>query len=184
MVEDGVSVERAAKMFAVPITTLKDRVKGRVDIDTLRSGLHTLFTLEQEAFLASHLQTMAEVGYGYSRQETINLASDYAVHVGIKQKAQTLGFDWFYGFMSRWPNLKLNKPRSLELSRAMSANPISINNYFKELTNIMNKYDLTNKPECIFNIDEKGLNSEHKPPKLFLENYAKPRQLHLESQIF
>ncbi|KAH3892736.1 hypothetical protein DPMN_016863 [Dreissena polymorpha] len=82
VVEDGISLERAAKMFAVPITTLKDRVKGRVDIDTLRSGLHTLFTLEQEAFLASHLQTMAEVGYGYSRQETINLASDYAVHVG------------------------------------------------------------------------------------------------------
>ncbi|KAH3704727.1 hypothetical protein DPMN_079789 [Dreissena polymorpha] len=25
---------------------------------------------------------MAEVGYGYSRQETINLASDYVVHVG------------------------------------------------------------------------------------------------------
>ncbi|KAH3805711.1 hypothetical protein DPMN_134018 [Dreissena polymorpha] len=77
-------------MFAVPITTSKDRVKGRVDIDTLRSGPHTLFTLDQEAFLASHLQTMAEVGYGYSRQETINLAYDYAVHVGIKQKALLL----------------------------------------------------------------------------------------------
>ncbi|KAH3885873.1 hypothetical protein DPMN_009871 [Dreissena polymorpha] len=93
VLEDGISVEKAAKMFAVPITTLKDRVMGRVDIDVLRSGPHTLFTLDQEAFLASHLQTMAEVGYGYSRQETLNLASDYAVHLGIKQKAQTLGFD-------------------------------------------------------------------------------------------
>ncbi|KAH3781145.1 hypothetical protein DPMN_158970 [Dreissena polymorpha] len=92
-------------MFAVPITTLKDRVMGRVDIDTLRSGPHTLFTLDQEECLASHLQTMAEVGYGYSRQETINFASGYAVNVGIKQKAQTLGIDWFYGFMSRWPEV-------------------------------------------------------------------------------
>ena len=55
VVEDGISVERAAKMLAVPITTFKDRVKGRVDIDVLRSGPHTLFMLDPEAFLASHL---------------------------------------------------------------------------------------------------------------------------------
>jgi hypothetical protein len=55
---------------------------GRVDIDTVKSGPQTIFSQEQEAFLTEHLKTMAEIGYGFSRQETINLASDYAVHLG------------------------------------------------------------------------------------------------------
>ena len=37
-----------------------------------------MFNLEQEALLCKHLSTMAEIGYGYSRQETINIASDFA----------------------------------------------------------------------------------------------------------
>lgn len=37
----------------------------------------SLFNQEQDAFPAGYLKTMDETGYGYSRQETINLASDY-----------------------------------------------------------------------------------------------------------
>ena len=45
----------------------------------LKPGTSSRFSQEQEALLVRHIQTMAEVGYGYSRQDTINLASDYAV---------------------------------------------------------------------------------------------------------
>jgi hypothetical protein len=166
VIEDGLAVERAAKRFSVPISTLKDRVRGRVDLDTVRSGPATVLNQEQEALLAGHLQTMAEVGYGYSRQETLNLASDYAFHLGAREKNHPLGFDWFYGFMSRWPQLKVTKPRSLEVARAKYATETAISNYFGELKTILNKYNLMDKPQCIFNIDEKGLNSEHKPPKI------------------
>jgi hypothetical protein len=68
--------------------------------------------------------------------------------------------------MSRWPELKVVKPRSLEAARAKCATENVINKYFQELENILLKYSLTNKPHCIFNIDEKGLSVEHKPPKI------------------
>jgi hypothetical protein len=70
VIDDGLPVQQAAKKYMVPITTLKDRVRVRVDIDVLKSGPAPMFTQEQEAILAAHLNTMGEVGYGYSCQET------------------------------------------------------------------------------------------------------------------
>lgn len=159
-------MEQAAKRYDVPITTLKDRVRGRVDVETVKSGTPPLFTQEQESTLATYLRTMGEIGYGYSRQETINLASDYAFHFGIRDKNHPLSQRWFYGFLNRWPDLKLVKPRSLEIARAKSATPTAINNYFNELNRIMTKYNLKEKPHLIYNVDEKGLSPDHKPPKI------------------
>ncbi|XP_060566679.1 uncharacterized protein LOC132725560 [Ruditapes philippinarum] len=109
VMQQGLPVERVAKRYNIPITTLKDRVKGRVHIDTLRSGPQTMFTQEQEAFLCNHLITMAEIGYGYSRQETINLATDYAIHLGIRDRNKPFSLTWLYSFLDRWPNLKIKK---------------------------------------------------------------------------
>ncbi|XP_053383877.1 uncharacterized protein LOC128550038 [Mercenaria mercenaria] len=166
VVEQGLPVERVAKRFNIPITTLKDRVKGRVHIDTVRSGPQTMFTLEQEAFLCKHLMTMAKIGFGYSRQETINLATDYAVHLGIREKSKPFSLTWLYSFLNRWPELKVKKPRSLEIARAKYATRPTIDRYFNELNSILTKYNLKDKPSHILNIDEKGLNLEHKPPKI------------------
>ncbi|CAC5360373.1 unnamed protein product [Mytilus coruscus] len=66
--------------------------------------------------------------------------------------------------MSRWSEeIKLVKPRALRASRAKSATKEKVESYFEELKNVLDKYDLSRKPRCIFNIDEKGFNTEHKP---------------------
>jgi hypothetical protein len=166
VIEQNLPVERVAKKFGIPITTLKDRVRGRISIDTVRSGPQTSFTQEQEAFLSQHLLTMAEMGFGYSRQETINLASDYAVHLGLREKGKPFSLTWLYSFLERWPELKVKKPRSLEIARAKSATRPTIDRYFDELNSILTKYNLKDKPGHIYNVDEKGLNLEHKPPKI------------------
>ncbi|KAH3853154.1 hypothetical protein DPMN_095676 [Dreissena polymorpha] len=57
-IEDGTHVEREEKMFSVPITTLKDRVKGSVEINILWSGSPTLLSQEQNAILANRMHTM------------------------------------------------------------------------------------------------------------------------------
>ena len=38
--------------------------------------------------------------------------------------------------------------------------------YFANLQACIEKYDLTCKPHFIFNIDEKGLSTNHKPPNV------------------
>ena len=166
MIEEGCPVERAARRFSVPITTLKDRVNGRVDLDTVKSGPSTIFTQEEEVFLQRHLHVMTEVGFGYSRQETLNLASDFSFFLGLRDRQCPLSFDWFYSFMTRWPDLKIMKQKDLEVARAKPADEIVVTNYFEELQTILTKYDLMDKPHFIYNIDEKGISAEHKPPKL------------------
>jgi len=165
-IEQGLPVERVAKKFGIPINTLKDRVRGKIDIDTVKSGPSPSFDIMQETLLCEHIKTMAEIGMGYSRQETINLASDYAIHLEIKKQGERLSLKWLYGFLGRWPELKVKKPQSLEIARARSATKTTIENYFKELNNILTKYHLTDKPSRIYNIDEKGLSTNHKPPKI------------------
>ena len=82
MYRSELPVERVAKIFSIPVNTLKDRVRGKTGIDTVKSGPPPTFSTEHEALLYQHLSTMSEIGYGYSRHDTINLATDYATHLG------------------------------------------------------------------------------------------------------
>jgi hypothetical protein len=54
----------------------------------------------------------------------------------------------FEGFIKRWPELKVLRPRILDLVRATckSASEEKIDNYFTELSEIMKKYNLEDKP--------------------------------------
>ena len=52
---------------------------GRVDPETISLGPQALFSQEEEALFVNHLKTMAELGYGYSRVEVVDQASNYAV---------------------------------------------------------------------------------------------------------
>ena len=171
--DNTMSIRRAAETYGVPKTTLIDRLHGRINVDVLKSGTPPLFSEEQEALLSGHLKTMAEVGYGYSRQETINLASDYAVCLGLRDKDHPLTNRWLYNFIQRWPELKLKKPRSLEIARAKCATREAVDNYFIELDKILVKNNLKNKPHLIYNVDEKSLQPEHKPPKIVSAKHYK-----------
>ena len=173
--ESGMSVYKAAKSHGVPEQTLRDRVNRRISIDTVKSGPDPVLSLEEEARLVSHIKELAEVGYGYTRSEVTNLATDYAVAIGKRRKEQPFSLKWFYTFMNRWPELKVIKPSSLSEQRARCANKMSISNYFEELNRIMRKYDLLDKPQCIYNIDEKGINTEYNPPKIVAGRECRPQ---------
>ena len=54
--DDGMTVKRAAREFSVPTQTLRDRVLGKVDIDTFAVGRAPLFSLEEEARMANHFK--------------------------------------------------------------------------------------------------------------------------------
>ena len=112
-VKDGMSVHGAAKRYQVPLTTLRDRVDGRVNIDCVSSGPPPLFTQEQESYIVEHIKTMSEIGYGYTRAEVLSLASDYAVDLGVREKGSDLTMKWYYNFMRRWPELHAVKPSGL-----------------------------------------------------------------------
>ncbi|KAJ8317134.1 hypothetical protein KUTeg_005038 [Tegillarca granosa] len=155
--EDKISVHGAAKRFGVPVTTLRDRVDGRIHIDCCTIGAPPLFTLDQEAAIFNHIKIMSEIGYGYTRSEVVDIASDYAIDLGLKERGNDLSLKWYYGFMKRWPELSCNMPSGLSELRARAVTPERIGRYFIELDTILEKYSLKDKPHLIYNVDEKGI---------------------------
>ena len=135
----------------------------------------------EEAKLVAHIKELAAVGYGYTRAEVIAIASDFAVQLGKRGRDEKcFSMQWFYSFMSRWPELHVVKPSSLSELRARSASEESITNYFSELDHILTKYNLKDKPHAIYNIDEKGINTEFKPPNVVAGRGYQPQTVNSE----
>jgi hypothetical protein len=74
-----------SKQFNVSITTLRDRVLGKIDAECISSGRPPLLSLDDEAKIVNHLKIVATDGYGYTRSEVARVASDYAVQIGTRR---------------------------------------------------------------------------------------------------
>ena len=115
-----------------------------------------------EEKLVDHIKEMADLGYGFTIREVVSKATDYAVYLKKRTQDKPLSTRWFKGFRRRW--FELIKPRSLSKCRAESTTESNVDKYFTNLENTLRTNNLLDKPECIFNIDEKGIQTEHKPP--------------------
>ena len=88
--EDNISVRKASILYDVPLTTLRDRVDGRVSEETVKSGHDTLLSQEEEARLVNHIKYTSEVGHGYTRSQVVELATDLAIRFGKRRNANLL----------------------------------------------------------------------------------------------
>ena len=174
VMEDHVPVKRAAITYQVPQTTLHQRVLGRVDPETTSSGPSLELSQEEEAIFVEHLKSMAVLGYGYTSSEVVSMASNYAFNLSRRDEGHPFSTKWFRCFMKRWPELHVTKPRSLSNYRAKATSETVVNDYFERLDGVLTKYDLKLKPQCIYNVDEKGIQTEHSPPYLISADNSKP----------
>jgi hypothetical protein len=46
------------------------------------------------------------------------------------------------------------------------SNKLCVDKYFDELSAVIHKYNLEDKPHLIYNVDEKGTQANHKPPNV------------------
>ena len=119
--------------------------------------------LKEENDLADHILELSFMGYGFTSFQVCLLAASYAEWLGKKESLDKLSLNWFYKFMSRHPELSVTNPKSLSSIRASAASPDCIDTYFTKLREILEKYDLVDAPSRIYNIDDKGFNTAHKP---------------------
>ena len=165
LVKEGHSIYKAAKMTGVPRQTLNDRFTGRVN-DPVVFGGHTLLSEEEERKIVEHVSTMARFGYGYSRSQLIYLATDMAAFTKKRDASKSLSEKWLFNFLHRWPQLRVTKASSLSKTRATTTTPQVIQHYYEELSDILQKYHLLERPEAIYNLNETGFSPEHHPTKV------------------
>ena len=177
VIKKKISANRAAISYGVPVTTLKDRISGRISLSTTSGGQYPLLSKSEEKDIVDHVHYMASVGYGYSKIDLRHIATDVAICLAKKETNDLLSDNWVTNFLKRWSTLKLCKPRSLEWIRARNANPQIIDKYYNDLENTLTEHNLHDKPHLIYYIDETGVTTEHKPTRVITEASSKPQSV-------
>lgn len=131
VMEEGVSVNRAAELFQVKRETLRNKVKG---LHTMKKGGQTVFTVEDEESLATYVTKCAEWGFPLDTLMIRCVVKGYLDKGGKvveKFKNNTPGSDWVLSFIKR--NKLVNKPiRNMSSARA-EVNRGTINKFFDNL---------------------------------------------------
>lgn len=149
--------------------------KEKTYIHSPNIGNKRIFSKEQENMLASYLKTASKMCHGLTRQQTRELAYQYAKENSVCPKSwsqsKIASVEWLRGFMSRHRDLAVRKPESTSLSRATSFNRTNVALFFEKLTNVYEKYKFP--PHMIFNCDETGCATVTNPPKIIAQRGSK-----------
>ena len=141
--DDGKGPRETARLYNLPVESLRRRVVGSVELDC-RPGLPTVLTEEEEERLAAYLIQMSEMGYGISREGVMGLA--YTIVEKSKRSHPfhegSAGRAWFEGFMRRHPKLTIMSPQPLSYCRALCSNKDTIMDFFGKLGSILWKAKL------------------------------------------
>ena len=135
-----------------------------------------MFSTAEEASLTEYAKKAARLFYGLSTTQTRKLAYDYAriLNKDIPSswaENERAGEDWLSGFLKRNATISLRSPEATTLSRATSFNRINVAKFFDILMEVYARDQYG--PERIWNVDETGCTTVHKPAKVLATTGAK-----------
>lgn len=182
-VSNGSSIREVARSHTISFSTLQRHVarsKSLPDGETYEYSpnitVRQIFTQDEELAMVDYLQKCSKMHYGLSSTDTRILAYKYAkaLDINVPEKWHTeekAGREWFFGFLRRNPRLTLRAPEATSLSRSTSFNKHNINTFFDNVQNVYGRF--TFSAEDIWNCDETGLTTVHKPQKVVAEKGLK-----------
>ena len=135
-----------------------------------------VFSTAEEASLTEYAKKAARLFYGLSTTQTRKLAYDYArtLNKDIPSswaENERAGEDWLSGFLKRNATISLRSPEATSLSRATSFNRFNVAKFFDILMEVYARDQYG--PERIWNVDETGSTTVHKPAKVLATTGAK-----------
>ncbi len=163
-------VNEAARMYGLPSSTLKDRLGGRV-VHGTNPGRRPFLTQEEEKCLTDHLVHIAQLGYGKTRRQVLNIVEIVAREKGIMpQDHKRLSSGWFRRFMERNPTLSLRRGDATAHVRMDCTNSAALKKYFDLLEKCVAK---VRSPAQIYNMDESGIPLDPRPPNIITKSGQK-----------
>ena len=128
-----------------------------------------VFTPAEEIELADYLLLASKHHHGLTTRATRELAYQYAVEnprvtLASWSVNKIAGVDRMHGFMKRQTHLSIRTPEATSLSRATSYNRTNVGRFFDNLESVIKRHMF--QPGSIYNVDETGLTTVHKPPKV------------------
>ncbi len=151
---------QAAIEYNVPRSTLGDRVSHKVEAGA-KSGpskyLNDIEDIEECELVLRYAKI------GYTRKQVMGIVQRVLDVNGVMR---VVSDGWWTSFSRRHPRLTLRNPSSLSRARAAASNIDTLNDYFDLFEETIDMYDLRDRPELYFNMDESGMPLNAKSPKL------------------
>ena len=158
------SINASARDHGVPVTTLKNRLSGRVVHGTNPGPAPYLNTREEDKFV-EYLSEANKMGYGKTRRQVKVIAERVATDKGVLRGAR-ISDGWWRRFLLRHPQLSLQSGDATGYARMNAMNEKNLKVYFDLLDTVLKENNLKAHPEQIYNMDESGLPLNPRPPKV------------------
>ncbi|KAJ8305206.1 hypothetical protein KUTeg_017243 [Tegillarca granosa] len=122
----GLSLRAASIKYGVPRSTLSDRKVGKVQ-EGAKWGKRTVLPFEKEKELIEYAQKRSDLGIGFSKQNFLRFAAQYAKLEQIKFRPKLASEKWWRGLKSRLPDFSLRTPEPTSSGRhsAMTQHRVS-----------------------------------------------------------
>lgn len=167
-IQGGMKIKRAAINFNIPRSTLQRHAWSGNTVKRL--GRKSFLTDAQETELCSRIFRLAEIGMPLTskilRRSVYTFCSENNVPFPpTKHNSSMVGRKWLKLFLRRHPEVARRKSQNVNPARAAKLNRFIVEDYFKTLRTVMAELDVMDKPQLIFNMDEKGCQlTIHKEP--------------------
>ena len=109
---------------------------------------------------------MAKFGYGYSESEIIQISSHFINTLNKRPVNAPVTRGRYRHFLKRNPAIQAKEAKPIDIYWAKSATTKNITIYFENLDTCLQRYGLKDKPEYIYNVDEKNFLPQSKKKKL------------------
>lgn len=156
------STYQAAASHGVPLSTLKDRISGKV---VHGKKPQPYLTALEEKELTDYFLKAAQAGYGKIRQQVKMIVEKIAREKGTL-KTDKISNGWWQRFSERNPGIRLRSRDSTGYERMDAVNKETIDSYFRLLKEIYDEFEFSKHPEQLFNMDETGMPLNPRPPKV------------------
>ena len=163
--DSNISMRGASKKYGVPLTTLHDRISGKVS-EAPKWGKPTMLPLDKENELIQYAMKRADLGIGFSKKNFLRFAGKFAKEDNVFFTKLVAREKWWRGLKKRHPEFSLRSPEPTSSGRHMAMTRLRISRYYAELKSVLEENNLKDRGTKIWNMDETGLSLSHKPPKV------------------
>ena len=107
-VHNGNPLRKAARLYNVPVETLRRRVSGTVSIEC-KPGPSTVLTKDEEECLAKYVIEMADRGFGLASEDLMRTAFTIVERSGRAHPFHNsmVGRGWLEAFRRHYPEISL-----------------------------------------------------------------------------
>ncbi|CAF3021515.1 unnamed protein product [Rotaria socialis] len=167
-----ISVKTAASLYNIPSRTIFHRLaRSRTGA---KRGRKTILCKEEESHLVDTILLFPKWQRPISPSVVMRLAKPYMLQLGKAVSLKSTLRDWFYGFMRRWSKeIKLAKSGKLEKARSEACRKETVESWFKHLKEVLTKHKLFDRPEALWNADERGFSDDPSQRSVIIKRDSK-----------